>query len=150
MSDMATHRVAAAAYVFHQNMLLLIRRTTPPFTLVPPGGRLLPNEDPHSGVLREVNEETGLDVALCGVAHVWFGNITADATPILCVNFLAEAGSDKVALSPEHSEFRWVTREEIATGRVTTLDQDGRGYRPESLLEAFDRYQRWATQNATD
>jgi ADP-ribose pyrophosphatase YjhB (NUDIX family) len=129
---------------------LLVRRTTPPFTLVPPGGRLLPNEDPHEGVLREVKEETGLAVALCGVAHIWFGNITAEAAPILCVNFLAEAATDEVKLSPEHSESVWVTREDIATGRVATLDQDGRGYRPEDLLEAFDGYQRWATRNATD
>ena len=31
---------------------------------MPPGGHLLPDEDPVTGVLREVREETGLDVEL--------------------------------------------------------------------------------------
>lgn len=37
---------------------------------VPPGGHLLPDEDPVSGVLREIEEETGLQVEVLPIVPV--------------------------------------------------------------------------------
>lgn len=104
-------------------------------------------EDPMHGVLREIKEETGLSPEIVGVAHTWFGQITEGAEPILCINYLATSDFGEPRLSHEHTEYLWVTRKEIEAGDVRTQDDFGRGYRAESLLDAFDRYTAW-TQNA--
>ena len=135
-----THRVAAAAYIFRDGKLLLLRRSQPPYTLVPPGGKLEIDEDPVAGMRREVREETGLEVKLIGVAHTWFGRITAESELLIAINYLAEPESGALRLSVEHSEYLWVTREEIASGTIPTTDAQGRGYQPQDILDAFERY----------
>jgi 8-oxo-dGTP diphosphatase len=140
-----THRVAAAAYIFHSGKLLLLHRVTPPKTLVPPGGRLFVNEDPVEGVKREVREETGLEIEIIGVAHTWFGRITNESEPLLAVNYIAHTNTHDVRLSDEHSEFVWVEREQIRSGEVTTTDDEGHGYRREDLLAAFDLHEKLTT-----
>ncbi len=140
-----THRVAAAAYVFRNGRLLLLKRTAPPFVFAPPGGRLEVGEDPVAGALREIGEETSLDVQIIGVAHTWYGRISSETEPLLCINYLARSESGEPVLSREHSEWIWASREEIASGDVLTQDERGFGYLSESLLEVFDRYERWMT-----
>ncbi|MCB9367038.1 MAG: NUDIX domain-containing protein [Calditrichaeota bacterium] len=146
MSEL-THRVAAAAYVFRGDRVLLLKRATPPFTFAPPGGRLHPNEDPVYGALREVREETGLDIEILDVAQVWFGKMIAGTTPLLCINFLARSSEGNPVLSDEHTDYVWATRESLRTGETVTQDQDGFGYRAASILDAFDRHARWIATN---
>ncbi len=145
MSAALTHRVAAAAYVFRGDRMLLLRRVSPPQTFAPPGGRLEVGEDPLEGVLREVHEETGLKPNIIGVAQTWFGRIADGAEPLLCINYLAICTHGEPRLSDEHSEFCWATRAQVRSGDVRTQDEHGHGYRAESLLEAFDRYEAWKT-----
>ncbi len=136
--------MAVAAYVFHREELLLLRRANPPHTLAPPGGRLDINEDPLVGLHREIMEETGLTIRVLGVAHVWFGSVDGVQAPLLCINYLAEADRLDVRLSEEHSEYMWVSREQIASGKVQTLTASGHGYQPRDIMHAFDLYFRWA------
>jgi len=61
------HIPCIGAIVFdEQGRLLLVQRANPPaqgkWSL--PGGRLEPGETPETGVVREVREETGLDVTV--------------------------------------------------------------------------------------
>jgi 8-oxo-dGTP diphosphatase len=142
---MKTHRVAAAAYIFHDGRLLLLRRTAPPKTPVPPGGRLNPDEDPVEGVKREVREETGMEIEIIGVAHTWFGQITEDSELLLAVNYIAHPLTHALKLSEEHSEFIWADRERIASGEIATTDENGHGYRSEDLLKAFDIHKKLTT-----
>jgi ADP-ribose pyrophosphatase YjhB (NUDIX family) len=134
-----THRVAVAAYVFRSDQMLLLRRAYPPQTFAPPGGRLEPDEAPTTGLQREIREETGLKVRVLGVASVWYGSIDGLQPPLLCVNFVAEADEGEVRLSEEHTEYRWVTRSQIEDGEIDTVTASGLGYRPEGILDAFDR-----------
>jgi 8-oxo-dGTP diphosphatase len=138
--ELKTHRVAAAAYIFWDGKLLLLRRMNPPKTLVPPGGRLHLDEDPVIGVKREVREETGMEIEIIGVAHTWFGRITNESEPLLAVNYIAHTNTNEPRLSDEHSEFVWAEREQIECGATATIDNEGHGYRKEDLLEAFDLY----------
>ncbi len=57
-------RTATAIVPFPANKILLIKRSTPPFVgyWALPGGRAEPNEAVEQTVVREVKEETGLDV----------------------------------------------------------------------------------------
>jgi 8-oxo-dGTP diphosphatase len=59
-------RTATAIITFPGDMILLIRRNTIPFKgyLALPGGRSEPGETVEETVIREVKEETGLDVTI--------------------------------------------------------------------------------------
>jgi 8-oxo-dGTP diphosphatase len=59
-------RTATAIIQFTPDTILLIKRATVPFSgyWALPGGRLDPGETVEQTVVREVNEETGLDVAV--------------------------------------------------------------------------------------
>jgi 8-oxo-dGTP diphosphatase len=59
-----TGRTATAIIILPKNKILLIKRTTPPFIgfWALPGGRSEPGEAAEQTAIREVKEETGLDV----------------------------------------------------------------------------------------
>lgn len=59
-------RTATAIIPYPPNQILLIKRSTPPFVgyWALPGGRAEPGEAVEQTVVREVKEETGLDVAI--------------------------------------------------------------------------------------
>jgi 8-oxo-dGTP diphosphatase len=134
--------VAVGAYVFYQGRMLLMKRSRPPLTYAPPGGHLEIHEDPEQGMHREMGEETGLTIRILGTAGTWFGSIDNGRPPLLGIDYFAECDSDAVTLSDEHVAFAWVTREDVISGRVETLDQWEYGYKPDALLQAFDGYWR--------
>jgi 8-oxo-dGTP diphosphatase len=59
-------RTATAIIPYPQNKILLIKRSTPPFVgyWALPGGRVNPGETVEQTIVREVKEETGLDITL--------------------------------------------------------------------------------------
>jgi 8-oxo-dGTP diphosphatase len=140
-----SHRVAVGAYVFRDGRMLLLKRTNPPCVFAPPGGKLDLNEDPLSGLHREVLEETGLTIEILGVANVWFGSIENRKPPLLGIDYLARSSSVEVKLSGEHSAFVWAARDDIAAGRVETLTADGYGYNASDLLAAFSAVEKCQT-----
>jgi len=59
-------RTATAIITYPQNQILLVKRSTPPFVgyWALPGGRVNPGEMVEKTIVREVKEETGLDVTV--------------------------------------------------------------------------------------
>ena len=57
---MQTHLVAVNAFLLKDDKFLLLKRNDPPLIWGPPGGKLEINEDPVTGLIREVKEETNL------------------------------------------------------------------------------------------
>jgi len=76
-----------------------------------PGGALDYGEDPQAGIIREIKEETGLEVKnlkpfdVSGKENPWGYWVT--------IAYSCEAVTDEVVLSCEHTEFKWVTKEEF-------------------------------------
>jgi ADP-ribose pyrophosphatase YjhB (NUDIX family) len=110
-----SHAVGVSGYVYRGGRFLLLKRATPPLIWAPPGGRLLPNEDPREGVIREVLEETGLEARILGLVDYWFGEINGRGS-LLSLDFLLAPESEEVHLSSEHLEHRWSTLRDLREG----------------------------------
>ena len=83
-----------------------------------PGGKVDPGEDFAEALLREVAEETGLEVLLSGVAGAAESSLAGHTVAYIILE--ARAVSGEVRLSSEHDEFTWAPRSEI-----TSLDVCG-------------------------
>jgi 8-oxo-dGTP pyrophosphatase MutT (NUDIX family) len=109
--------VAAAIVVWRRGpsggreFLVLHRRHHGPdyagdWAWTPPAGARQPGESPKSAAVRELREETGLDLALVALES---------ATEAVAL-FAAEAPADaEVVLEPEHDRFEWLSLEEAVT-----------------------------------
>ncbi len=121
MNSVYTHRVAVNAYLLKGDKFLLLKRNNPPRLWAPPGGRLLKDEDPRSGLHREVKEETNLDITIIAPVNTWFGEFSGNQY-LLSIDFLAVVKSGEIALSDEHSAYRWLTLSDLIKGSPVLLD----------------------------
>lgn len=71
----ADPKVAAAVLVEQDNRVLLVRRVNEPYRGLwsIPAGFVNADEDPAEAAVRECLEETGLEVALCGILEIRHG-----------------------------------------------------------------------------
>jgi 8-oxo-dGTP diphosphatase len=103
----------------HRNEVLLIRRSNPPrqneWSL--PGGKVDVGEALRAAVLREVREETGLDieiVALIDVAELVPGSDAgAEAKHYVLVDFSARVLKGEAVAASDAAEARWFSLTEI-------------------------------------
>lgn len=80
------------------------------------GGGMDAEELPQQALEREILEETGLEVTIGEPFHVFtFRKDTGEFK--VGITFLCEAKHDRVVLSEEHSEYRWIEPEEFASLR---------------------------------
>ncbi len=78
-----------------------------------PGGRMEAHDQPKGGLLREVKEETGLDIQPDGICHagVW----SSEAVSKYAVFYTATLSGDITpVLSEEHEDMTWIGEDEIA------------------------------------
>ena len=105
--------VGAGAVVHRRGRVLLVRRKFPPnegrWAL--PGGLVELGEEVEKAVVREVKEETGLDVAVGALLDV-SSDIHSDGEArvkyhYVLVDYAARAGPGEVSLNGESSDFGW-------------------------------------------
>jgi 8-oxo-dGTP diphosphatase len=74
------------------------------------GGRIEPEETLMSGLAREVKEETGLTVLVRELiaASENFPIIKGEEVHIIRLYYYCETESQKVILSEDHDEYRWI------------------------------------------
>jgi 8-oxo-dGTP diphosphatase len=75
-----------------------------------PGGKLEHGENPTEGLVREVKEETSLKIK---VLEPIFSYLETIIYPAYVIVYHGEILSGKIKLSHEHSEYKWVTEQEL-------------------------------------
>ena len=119
------------AYIIFENKILLVHHTKTDKWL-PPGGHIDPNETFDEAVIREVKEETDLDIEFLHketatkddniVTHLalpFYADVhTVGDHNHACLFYLCKPKHDHVKISPESKDFKWFTPEELekATG----------------------------------
>ena len=75
-----------------------------------PGGKLEHGEEPREGLVREVKEETNLDVKVLGPI---FSHINTKNSFAFIIVYKTKLIGGRIKLSFEHSEYKWATKKEI-------------------------------------
>ena len=128
--------VAVKALVCYGSKFLLIKRTTEArgdyYHWEFPGRRLEFGESPMQALKREINEETGLEVEKLILLNAW-NSFKDECTEIIGLTYICTANGDNVMLSKEHSDYEWVTYEEmndynLVKGMSRQLEELNRNY----------------------
>ncbi len=109
-------RIAMKAVIVRKRRILIIREAatygegTQRGRYHMPGGRVEAGEHFEEALLREVREETGLEVAVKEPIYVgeWHPVIKGIENQIVGVFFICVPKSEKVTLSTEHDDFQWI------------------------------------------
>lgn len=126
MSKKIVQKKIVAGAILEDNKVLIIQRSSCeniyPDMWELPSGKRENFENTNAALLREIKEETGLEVRIIKILSVFDYQIKRedeirDATQI---NFLTEAiGEKKVKLSGDHQDFAWVSLNDIEMYNIT-------------------------------
>lgn len=84
------------------------------------GGSLEWGEEPSKGLVREVQEETGLTVEVIKPYYV-SQYIDEEQDSIVEITYICKiVGSPELTLSSEHQQYKWITLDEIDTMQPMT------------------------------
>lgn len=129
--------VATKAFITYQGKVLLLRESnqyadgsnTDKFDIV--GGRLEPGQNFKESLLREIMEETGLNVEVGKPFFVneWRPVVRGEQWQIVGIFFECATNSDKVKLSQDHDAFAWIEASQYKEHAVI-----------ENLSPAFEEY----------
>lgn len=84
-----------------------------------PGGIVDPGEELDEALLREIEEETQINVELGIPMHT--SHMTRNGRTMVQFDYLAEWVDGTVQLSPEHTQARWMTLDQIRATRDALL-----------------------------
>jgi ADP-ribose pyrophosphatase YjhB (NUDIX family) len=101
-----------------------------------PGGFLNEAEEPLAALVREVREETGLEIATR--AFVGFYLEPYDGRTVLCLTWLAERVSGVARAGDDLAELKWFAQDELPLGELAFT------HYPQALSDAL----RFGKQNA--
>lgn len=114
--------ISVLVVIFKEGKFLAMRRSkdkkVAPLAWETLSGRLQEKEEPREGLLREIQEESGLEVELDLLPFDLYMTTYAKK-PMLSIIYKANYLSGEVKLSHEHSEFRWVSFSEFE--KLSTL-----------------------------
>jgi len=107
----------AGALVTHDGRVLLVKRGIQPFLGYwdIPGGFLEENEHPKAGAIREVREETGLEIQLTELFDFYMDRYSYDDTGAYCLNiyFVAEVVGGQAHPADDAAELAWFAPDEL-------------------------------------
>jgi mutator protein MutT len=83
-----------------------------------PGGKLEPGESPAQCVVREIYEETGLDVTATALLDTWVYDITPQVRVLIVTYGCVERSQRNAVLSHEHRHLAWFPVHGLAALRM--------------------------------
>jgi|SRR3989344_2254423 len=111
---------ATKAFIVYNDKVLIIRESSKysdgtqvgKFSI--PGGRINPGERFDEALLREIKEETGLDITIGKPFHVdeWRVMKNNEQWQIIATFFECFVDSDNVILSEDHDKYEWINPKE--------------------------------------
>lgn len=114
MNNIRFH-ITVKAIVIYNHKILILKKVKPSTDGLGywelPGGGLEYGETPHEALVRELKEETDLDIRIIKPVYT-FTAIRSDYQTV-GIGFLTIPTNDKVTLSNEHTEYKFVTRDEL-------------------------------------
>ncbi len=140
MTNEIVLQVAMKAVIVHDDKVLILREAatygegTQRGRYHMPGGRIKPGENFEVGLRREIKEETELEVDVQYPIYVgeWRPIIRNVSHQIVATFMVCKSKTDKVVLSSEHDEFRWILPKERK--QFDIMDPE---------WEVIDRYANW-------
>ena len=109
--------ISIKAFIVHQNKVLIIREADEyedgynAGTYEIPGGRIEPNENFKTGLLREIKEETGLTSISIGkpfFVDEYHPIVKNKEWQVIAVYFKCSTNTNKVTLSKDHDNYEWI------------------------------------------
>ncbi len=114
MENIRFHITVKGIVVYHRRVLLL-KRARPSTDGLGywelPGGGLEYGETPNQALIRELKEETGLQIDVVKPAYT-FTKIRSDYQTV-GIGYLSITHSDKIVLSDEHTDYLWCEIEDL-------------------------------------
>jgi len=103
--------LAVKAIIRKDDKILIVKRSPSddhkPGVWETPGGRIEEKSDPKDALLREVKEETGLEVIVGQPFNIF--HFTKDTGEfVVGMTFLCDYAGGEVRLSDEHDEYQWI------------------------------------------
>lgn len=110
----ADPKVAVAAFIHQNGQILLVKRGMEPergkWALA--GGFVERNEDPHHAVIREIREETGLEIAVRRLVDVLFTAKTQGIAPIVII-YECEVVAGVAQAQDDADELGWFVKNSL-------------------------------------
>ncbi|EKE06515.1 MAG: NUDIX hydrolase [uncultured bacterium] len=129
--------VATKAFIVHEGKILIIKESSKykdganvgKFDIV--GGRVEPGQRFDESLIREIKEETGLDVKIGRPFYVgeWRPEVRGEKWQIVATFFECFAENNEVCLSEDHEEYLWIDPKEYKNYNLI-----------ENLQSAFESY----------
>ena len=116
--------IANKALIFCGNKFLIVKRSMKARAEHAfwefPGGRMEFGEQPEEALNREIMEETGLIVKILCPFSVW--SFSRDGVnQLVGINYICTSASDNITLSDEHTDYAWITKDEISNYNMHTV-----------------------------
>src|SRR3989339_859552 len=129
--------VATKAFIVHEGKILIVKESSKykdganvgKFDIV--GGRVEPGQRFDESLIREIKEETGLDVKIGRPFYVgeWRPEVRGEKWQIVATFFECFAENNEVCLSEDHEEYLWIDPKEYKNYNLI-----------ENLQSAFESY----------
>jgi 8-oxo-dGTP diphosphatase len=115
--------------VIRDGRVLLVRRAIEPFygCWDIPGGFLEAEEHPAAGVVREIEEETGLHIRLMALLGIYVDTYGAEDEYTLNIHYLAEVVGGEPHPASDASELAWFAPHELPSDLAFRSDYQALG-----------------------
>ena len=108
--------IMSGACILNDNKVLMLQQREDgpqPLKWGPPGGHGEPGENPIETAIREIKEETNLDIDINGLVGARIAETPSGKTYLVILYSAKPKNPDAIKLNRESKDFRWITLEEI-------------------------------------